>query len=231
MGSPMLSKALHLVWLIITLGTTFDVDASNRRFSDEKAGISYPLVTNGMRAKPMAELEKLNSAAAAKAARITYTSGYSLGKKNTPYILVWTMPIEGQLTRSSIHTLQDGEQIFRLLGIKKWRFDAKRLRGRGVGQRTGAVRSELMMQVLKHRYTYVGFFYDLDEQLRHWRRLKAGVQPLANHQVNYDKLPSNIATSTLSAAGKGALIGGLLGGMAFLAWFLSNRHRRRSPEA
>ena len=222
----MLSTILRSLCLAIGLLAAVDAQANARRFTDEKAGISYPLISSGMRPKSTQELSKLNNAPAAKAARITYTSGYTISKKNTPYLLVWTMPIDSQLTKSAINSLQDGEQVFRLLGIKDWRFDLKRLRGRGTGQRTGAVRSELLLQVLKNRYVYVGFFYELDEQLQEWRRIKAGIQPLANFGVSYDSLPANAASSALSSAGKGALIGALLGGMGFLAWWLFNRQKR-----
>lgn len=223
----MLFIDLRVICLLSALTASFAARADPRRHIDDKAGISYPIINRAMRPKPSTELSKLNSAPSAKAARITYTSGYFVGKQKTPYMLVWTMPLDQQLTRSAIDSLKDSDNVFRMLGIKDWRFDLKRLRGRGIGERRGALRSEVIMHVLRGRYTYIGYFYELDEQLQDWRRISAGIQPTADQKIDYQALPANAASSALSAMGQGALVGSLLGGLGFLAWALFKRQKRQ----
>jgi hypothetical protein len=222
----MLLLSARIAVLCLLALAPFTAQAAMRRHVDKRAGISYPLPNAEASAKSQKELAKLNSAQAARSARISYTSGHSLTKQRMPYILVWTMPLESQLTRATIDSLKDGELVFRLLGIKDWRFDAKRLLGGGIGQRVGAIRSELVLQVLKNRYAYVGFFYELDEQLKDWKKIKAGIEPIATQKVNYQALPSSAGGSILASAGKSALIGGLVGGIGFLAWLLINRQKK-----
>jgi hypothetical protein len=227
----MLLLSARIAVLCLLALAPFTAQAAMRRHVDKRAGISYPLPNAEASAKSQKELAKLNSAQAARSARISYTSGHSLTKQRMPYILVWTMPLESQLTRATIDSLKDGELVFRLLGIKDWRFDAKRLLGGGIGQRVGAIRSELVLQVLKNRYAYVGFFYELDEQLKDWKKIKAGIEPIATQKVDYKALPSSAGGSILAAAGKSALIGGLLGGIGFLAWLVINRQKKGGGSA
>lgn len=209
---------LILIFVMLLHASAQTAFATNNRYNDPKAGISYPVLSDESRTKSPKEITTLNNAQAAKAARITYTSGYYLSKEKIPYMLVWTVPLESTLTRSAIDSLKDGELVFRLLGIKDWRFNTKILRGSGMGQRNGAIRSELVMQVLRNRYAYVGFFYERDEQLNDWKKIKAGIEPLPSLKVDYKALPQSVASSALASIGKILIVLVLLAGCGFAGW-------------
>lgn len=226
----MLLKLTIVSFIIAQLGSNAAYAAINR-YTDTKAGISYPVLSQDARSKSPKEISTLNNAQAAKAARITYTSGFNINKEKIPYLLVWTVPLDSPLTRSVVDSLKDGELVFRLLGIKDWRFNSKILRGSGMGQRNGAIRSELVMQVLKNRYAYVGFFYERDEQLNDWKKIKAGIEPIASFKVDYNLLPQSMTTSALANVGKvlGFLL--LIGGLGWVGWYGYQRHQEQQKHA
>jgi len=137
---------------------------------------------------------------------------------------VWIKSAEGQLNRAAIKTFAEGDAdfIFKMLGIQSFKFDKKKLRGEGNLPLIGGVKTKLLMQLVEDQYSYVGFFYRNDADLKLWKKITASLKVLPAMKLDPKKLPAGGGGGIM----RGALIGALVGGAAAGVWYVMRKKKK-----
>lgn len=213
----------------LTLALVLSSAASHalaRTHTDKAAGLSFTDPWKKAQLQSKDELALANANPAASAGGVTYTSGFGPGPV-PPFVRVWIKSAEGQLSRAAIKTFAEGDAdfIFKMLGIQNFKFDKKTIRGQGNLPVIGGVKTKLLMQLVKNQYSYVGFFYLNDADLKLWSKITGSLKVLPAMKLDVKKLPAGGGGGILQGALIGALIGGIVGGAAAGVWYVMRKKK------
>ena len=164
---------------------------------------------------------------------VVYTSAvYAEGQ--VPYVLIWTRKAEGAASRDLVDLLTAGasDRAEATAGLTPFSFTKDLLRGEGSLADQGGLKVKILLQLVKDRYTYVGFYYREPSQLAAFEHIKRTLKVGRLSRLSYESLPPSSTneltlSDRLTALSCAFLGGGLAAGG--IALVLRARRRQRQP--
>jgi len=205
--------------------------AESRAHVDRKAGIRFDIPFHNAR---VLRGEQIEAAVRRQLGDrypedIHYTSGvYSEG--SIPYVIVWTKKADGGVSRQLVDLLS-GSSATRAqaaLGFRAFAFNREALRGEGILPEQGGLKVRVLLQLVKDRYTYVGYYYKTAAQLREFDVIKKSLHVGRLSKLDYRSLPVHSTGGALSWIA-GLLAAAALGGLVTFGAYYAYRHMGQDP--
>lgn len=168
-------------------------------------------------------------------ADVRYTSAV-FGEGNVPYILIWTRPARGSLSRDLVDMLSAGatDRADATAGLSNFLFNKQLLRGEGAVEDSGDLKVKVLLQLVRDRYTYLGYYYANPEQLADFEQVKKTLKVGRISRLSYQTLPQSASTglgwlSWLVVVATAFSAGALAGGCGYYLYRQWSVQKRQPP--
>ncbi len=149
-------------------------------------------------------------------APVTYT-GARFSPNGETYIATWFMKVATPITKLDLSG-GAGSTLLSAFGVSNFKLDRNRLLGVADLPAVTGIKNKMIVQFLKGQYSYIGFYYKDKAKLGDFDVVRKSVVVDVASRLSWKTLPKG-SGGILAAMARGALIGGVLGGLGALGWW------------